>query len=371
MKKRRVVWSLIGAGAIVVAAVAVFLILGTQRAEPIKIGAIISLTGVAGHLVDVRDGMQLAVDEVNTWGGVNGRKIELIVEDSKSSKEEGKKAFERIEARDHPLLYVSVTSSGSMAVAPLAEKNKVVLVGLVAATDELTRQKEWVFKYYNGPKDEVLPILNILRHLRIKKLGILYQDDAYGTPVSDLLRKKLEKLGIVVVAEPFAVKNPDLQPKILKLRETDAIYIVGFVKNEGKAIRLLRKEEYPGFILGATGVTNLVGKMPEVEGIYTVSTVIYNPDFVFAREVKEQYEIRYGRPFTQQAANGYDLVKLVAALLDDREVSREGMRRLLEGGFIHPGIFGELDIKPGNHEIDFPLHPVRIEKGKIKFLNLW
>jgi len=43
----------------------------------------------------------------------------------------------------------------------------------------------------------------------------------------------------------------------------------------------------------------------------------------------------------------------------------------LEGGFIHPGIFGELDIKPGNHEIDFPLHPARIEKGKIKFLNLF
>ena len=371
MKKRRVVWSIIGAGIIVAAAVAVFLIFEMQREKPIKIGTIISLTGPAAHLVDIRDGMQLAVDEVNTWGGVNGRKIELIVEDSKSSKEEGKKAFERIEARDHPLLYVAVTSSGSMAVAPLAEKKEVVLVGLVTTTPELTRHKEWVFKYWNGVKDEVRPILDILKHLRVKKLGILYQNDAYGGPVCDLLRKKSEKSGMTVVAEPFAVKNPDLQPKISKLKDTDAIYVVGFVKNEGKAIRLLKKEKYPGFILGATGVTNLIGKIPEVDGVYVASPLIYNPDFIFAREVKDKYEIRYGRPFTHQAANGYDFVKLIAALLEDREMSRESIREVLEGGFIHPGIFGELDIKPGSHEIDFPLHPARIEKGEIKFLNLY
>ena len=365
------IWSLIGAGAFVAAAVAVFLILGTQREKPIKIGAIISLSGPAGHLVAVRDGMQLAVDEVNVWGGVNGRKIELIVEDSKSSKEEGKKAFERIEARDHPLLYVSVTSSGSMAVAPLAEKNKAVLVGLTALTHHLTKQKAWVFRYYTSRETEVKPILDILRHLKVKKLGVLYQDDEFGVSVYELLKESFVKSGGSVVAVPFAVRNPDFKSRISKLKDTEAIYVAGFVKNEGKAIRQLKKERYPGFILGHSGVTNLVGKIPETEGVYVASPLMYNPDFVFAREVKDKYETRYGRPFTHQAANGYDFIKLVAALMEDGEVSRESIRRHLEGGFIHPGIFGELDIKPGNHDISIPLHPARIEKGKIKFLNLY
>jgi len=370
MKKRTKIWSLIGVGAIVAAAVAVFFILGTQGEGPIKIGAIISVTGPASHLVDVRDGMKLAVDEVNTWGGVNGRKIELVVEDSKSSPEEGKRAFERIEARDHPLLYVSVTSSVSLALAPLAEKNKVALVGLVTTTPHLTKQKNWVFRYYIGTKDEVRPILGILRHLKVKKLGILYQDDAYGVPVSDLLRKESEKVGINVVTEPFAVKNPDFKAKISMLKGTEAIYVVGFVKNEAIAIHMLKKEKYPGFILGASGVTGLAGKLPEIDGIYLPAPLIYNPNFVFARKAGEIYTARYGKPFNQQAANGYDFVKLVAALVEDREVSREGIRQLLDGGFIHPGIFGELDIKPGNHEIDLPLHPARIQEGKIRFLNL-
>ena len=369
MKKRTIVWGLIGAGAIVAAAVAVFFILGMQREEPIKIGAIISLTGPAAHLVDVRDGMELAVDEVNAWGGINNRKIELIVEDSRSSPEEAKAAFDRIEARDHPLLYVSVTSAVLSALSPLSEKNSVVLMGLVATTI-LPEKKEWVFKYYNSMADEVWPVLDILRHFKVRTLGILFQDDAYGAPVADLLRKELVKAGIEVVDVPFAIKNPDFKPAMSQLKGLAAIYVVGFVNNEAAAIRLLRAEKYPGLIVGASGATNLAGKISEVDGVYVAAPVIYNPDFAFAREVRGRYEAQYGKPFTHQAANGYDFVKLVAALLEDREVSREGIRGLLAGGFIHPGIFGELDIKPGTHEIDFPLHPARIDGGKLKFLHL-
>jgi len=216
----------------------------------------------------------------------------------------------------------------------------------------------------------VWPVLDILRHLKVRTLGILFQDDAYGAPVADLLRKASVKAGIKVMDVPFATKKPDFKPAVSKVKGSGAVYVVGFVNNEAAAIRLLRTEKYPGHILSASGVTSLAGKIPEVNGVYTASPIIYNPDFVFAREVKESYETRYGRPFTHQAANGYDFVKLVAALLEDREVSREGIRGLLAGGFIHPGIFGELDIKPGTHEIDFPLHPVRIDGGKLKFLHL-
>ena len=131
--KRTGVWSLIGAGVVVIA-VGVFFALKIHEEDPIKIGAIISLTGPASHLVDVRDSMELAVEEVNAWGGINGRKLDLIVEDSRSSPEAAKKAFDRIEALDHPLLYVSVTSVVSSALSPLAKKNRVVLVGLVATT---------------------------------------------------------------------------------------------------------------------------------------------------------------------------------------------------------------------------------------------
>ena len=95
---------------LVTAVICLFTTTCSFKKETIKIGAIISLTGASSHLVEVRDGMMPAVDEINEWGGVNGKKLELIVEDSKSDPEEAKKAFEKIESTYHPLLYVSTNS---------------------------------------------------------------------------------------------------------------------------------------------------------------------------------------------------------------------------------------------------------------------
>jgi branched-chain amino acid transport system substrate-binding protein len=90
---------------VVIAALAGTFLLRAKEEGPIKIGAIISLSGSASHLTDVRDAMLLAVKEINFWGGVNGRKIELIVGDSEINPEEGQKAFSRIETEHHPVLY--------------------------------------------------------------------------------------------------------------------------------------------------------------------------------------------------------------------------------------------------------------------------
>jgi len=77
--------------------------------EKIQLGAIIAMSGPASHLVDVRDGMQMAVSEVNAWGGINGREMELIVRDSKSDPAEGIRAFENIEKENRLWVYQGFT----------------------------------------------------------------------------------------------------------------------------------------------------------------------------------------------------------------------------------------------------------------------
>lgn len=354
---------------VVVAALAVFLTLRLQKEKAIKIGAVLSLSGPASHLVCIRDSMLLAVDEINAWGGVNGRKIELIIEDSKTSPEEGKKAFSRIEADHHPLLYVSTNSSVSMALAPLAEENEVVLIGLVVTTPKLAKQNEWVFRYYSSAEGEVPPILSILRKLRLKKLGILYLNDAYGTSVYKLLKKEFERNGGTVRSEAFEPKESDLKEQIANLKDMRAIYTVGFPSNLKTAYKQLKEENFSEIILGCSSTIILDITAPEVNGMYVAAPIIYNPNYLFAKGAKEKYEARYNKRFNHQAANGYDLMKLMAGLLEDEQVSRESVKGLLEGGFIHPGVFGNIDVKPGEHNFAFPLHPARIVDGKIKFLR--
>ena len=245
----------IALAALVFIFLALYVWLQLQKKDPIKIGAIISLTGSAFHHVDVRDAMLLATEEVNAWGGVNGRKIELIIEDSKTDPEEAKKAFARIEKAHHPLLYVSTLSSVSMALAPLAKKNKVVLVGLVATTPELIKQNEWTYRYWLTAEDEVPVIIKILEELKVKTLGILYLNDDFGTGFFGLLKKGFEKNGGVVKSESFDSRDTDFKEKIAKLKDMEAIFAVGFSVPLKAVFKQLREENFKGFIISQSAAT--------------------------------------------------------------------------------------------------------------------
>jgi ABC-type branched-subunit amino acid transport system substrate-binding protein len=84
--------------AVAVAALALFFMLRVGEKETVTIGAILAISGAGGYVgEEIRDGMLLAVDEINSWGGINGRKIELIVEDSKTTPQIGKEMFNKIE----------------------------------------------------------------------------------------------------------------------------------------------------------------------------------------------------------------------------------------------------------------------------------
>lgn len=338
------------------------------KKETIKIGAIISLTGATSHLVDVRDGMTLAVDEVNKWGGVNGRELELTVEDSKSDPETAVKEFKKMESRLHPLLYVSVTSNVSMALAPLAEEDEVPLIGLVVTTPRLTQDNDWTFRYYSSAEDELKTTLFIIKTLKVKKLGILYQNDELGQTYKPL-EDRFEKEGGIVESRNFDVDNPEFENKIPSLMDTDAIVIVAFVKPGKAAIEEIKKSGYSGFIIGQAGLAALAETDPMVDGMYIASSVLYKPNFYFAQELKRKYESQYNKRLTHQAAIGYDIVKLLAGLLEGHEISRESARDLLAGGFTYPGVFGDITVKPGGHDIEYPLYPAKVVGGTIEYMR--
>lgn len=346
-----------------------YLLLSGKNKTDIKIGLIIPLSGPASQHKVVADAIFLAAEEINLAGGINGRKLKLILKDSRSDKSAGKKVFNEIERQHKPLLYISTTSTVSLALAPLAEANQVVLVGLVVASPALTRQKKWVFKYFVSAEHEAKPIMHILKQLNVNRLGILYQDDAFGISQHTLIQDAFEKAGGHVVSRAFDPKAADFETGLAPLKAAQAIYIAGFVNTVGKAINKLRADKYHGILLSHSGCTSLPRSMPGINNIYVAAPIIYNPNYVFAQEAKKRYEARYGHLFTHQAANGYDVIKILAGLLAGRKLTRETVRGMLEDGFSYPGILGYIEKQKGDHDIHFPLYPARIVNGEITYLQ--
>jgi branched-chain amino acid transport system substrate-binding protein len=108
-------------------------------ADTIRFGAIFQATGNnAAPGQYVRDGILLAVQEINKRGGLNGSKLEIAFADSGSDPQTASDAFNRLENSLHPLMYLSYSSNVGMALAPLAEENHVVVLGLRPGEHDLT-----------------------------------------------------------------------------------------------------------------------------------------------------------------------------------------------------------------------------------------
>jgi len=340
----------------------------TLGREPIKIGVTLAETGPASGLdIEIRDGMQMAVDEINSHGGINGRNIELIFVDNESNPEKAKKDFLEIEETHAPLMYVSSTSTVSTAVSPLAEEREVVLM-VSATAREITVDKQWTYRYFAMADVEAVPILQILDDLDIKNLGILYLNDEYGRDVSNEIATRFENSEGIVTKEAFEPNAIDFKENIAKLQNEDAIYVVAFPDYVKIIFKQLREANYSGEILAPSdAVTFNVITMPEADGAYLAAPIIYDTKFLFASTVSENFESRYNKQFDHFAANGYDIVRLLGGLLENEELSRDNVKRILDEGFSYSGVFGSVDALPGVHDISFPLFPSQVVDGKLEF----
>jgi len=351
-------------------AVIAALVLTQRRQEPLFVGAIIPLSGSAQvYGEDVRDGMILAVEEINAAGGVNGRRLELLVRDSGSDARRAEAHFRELEEEYHPVCYVSVLSSVSMVLAPLAEEHAVVLMALAASAPGITQEREWVFRYWPVAEAETTVLLSIVEELRIDTLGVLHLDDEWGRSMFGQIRESFVRAGGSVVGQSFHMGTSDFEGQLQCLLDPQAVVLVGFEGHLRDGLRQLRQAGFEGSILGANPIFSAsIRDMPEAEGTYGTIPIIYNPGFLLASTAREAYETRFNRRFTHYSANGYDALKVLTGLLKDREAGRNELRRSLEQGFIYSGIFGTINVAPGEHDLDLPMHAARIVDGDIHYL---
>jgi len=153
------------------------------------------------------------------------------------------------------------------------------------------------------------------------------------------------------------------------LKKSEAVYIAGFVKPMVQSITALRRNDFNGFILTHSGGTSLPRTMPGVDNIYLPSTIIYDSDYLPAQKARKSYEAKYKDSLAFQAANGYDFIKILNSVMDQKDISRDSVREALEGSFSYTSIFGQIYKKEGKHNINIPLYPAKIVKGKIEYLD--
>lgn len=207
-----------------------------KEAGVIKIGAIMPLTGDAATIgLNTRQAMELAMQEVNDAGGINGNNLEIIFEDGKCGAKDSTNAANKLINIDGvPVIIGGLCSSETLAAAPIAESSKVVLFSPCSTSPAVTTAGDYVFR--DSPSDSFQGIYTadvMYNALKKKSVAILYCLSDWCAGIKEVFKIKFTELnGTIVAEEGYEQTTKDLRTQLTKIKQAkpDALYFVGYTE---------------------------------------------------------------------------------------------------------------------------------------------
>lgn len=215
-----------------------------------EVGLIVFKTGGAATYGEKSlNGINLALDKIKD------NSLHLIIEDDQTKPEKAVSAYNKITST-HPNIQIiigALTSSSLLAIAPLAEKDKVILFSPCSSSPEITNAGDYIFR--NWPSDEVEGKLmaSFAKNKGINKVVILAMNNAYGIGLKDVFTSKFSSLGGKIIhTESFNENTTDFKSLVNKLKNVDydAIYAPSHAKEAGLLIKTLRENGVNKLVMG-------------------------------------------------------------------------------------------------------------------------
>jgi branched-chain amino acid transport system substrate-binding protein len=212
--------------------VSVVILAGQKPAEtgPIKIGFIGALSGDGAPFGDTEKGAtEMAVDKINSEGGVSGRQLQVIYEDGKCNGKDATLAIQKLINIDKVRVVMGgLCSSETLAIAPIAEQNKALLFSAFSSNPAITNSGDYIFR--NAPSDSDVAKLDakVVADEGFKKLAIISENADYSQGVRSVMKSSLASSSVsVVLDENFEVGTVDFRDLVVKVKQTgaDLIYI--------------------------------------------------------------------------------------------------------------------------------------------------
>ena len=308
--------------------------------EPFRIGVMESLTGPGETYGQVaNNAKQLAVAEINEGGGINGRMLELVVEDSKCSAQDAITAFKKLTDVDGVKIILGTSCSGAMlGAAPLAEAEGVVMFSGLATNPDIAEAGDFIFRTAMNDAQLGIDTGNVLWSDGVRKLATINESTDYAEGVRRASVAQFEKRGgEVVAAEQYASDTTDFRSQLTKLlnENPDAIHVAAQGEfSGGTIVKQLRELGYDGPIYSE--VVPIGSEALDIAGDAATGlkaiTADLDPANNKAQEVLGSYRDRYGQvTLPWYLGSAYDDVYITAECLKrtDDDQDAEGFRDCL------------------------------------------
>ena len=323
--------------------------------DEILLGSIQDLSGpIAGFGKQARLGMLLAVDEINEQGGINGRKVKILVEDSAYDPKKAVLAAQKLVNQDKIFMMVGhIGTAQNMAAMPVQfEKNVVNFFPITAAREMYEPFHKLKYSYAAPYYDQMrLAVPKLVKEKGAKKVCTMYQDDDFGLEVLKGGEDGLKTIGMEF-AEKTSYKRgaTDFSSQVSKMQASGCDFIVlgTIIRETIGAVATARKLGYnPTFIGSSAAYTDLIHKLggPAMNGVYATMTV-QNPytdeQSPAIRFWANKYKTKFNEDPTVFSVYGYSIINTFATVATKagKNLSTDSFIKVMDSLSIPSDIFG-------------------------------
>ncbi|MFI5298078.1 MAG: ABC transporter substrate-binding protein [Polyangiales bacterium] len=345
----------------------------------IVLGAILGLSGEDSSLgIETKEGLEIALAELNDAGGVKGRKLQVLYEDTRLQGPIASEKIQKLIDRDRALLVIGDAGSGpTLAARSYAEKSKVPLVSGSATNVDVTKGARYVFRVCFTDDYQGAAAAKLAREvLKADRVAMIWPTgNRYSEGLQKIFAEEFEKRGGKIVERQtyqqgetnivaFLTKVKEANPQLIfaPVYPSDLTRIGPTKKSIGLDAPMLGTDGWDGPATLAKGV------IETLEG--SLFTDLYAADSPnpLSKAFVDKYKAKYaGKMPSSLAASGYDVLKLVAdAIGRAKAIDSESVRDALEQTKAFSGVTGTFDIDEG-HNAKKPVVVMKVANGAFKY----
>jgi len=311
----------------VVACLMIGLSIGWADNSPIKVGVVLPLTGEQAKFGEIeKNSLLMGLDEINKAGGVNGRMIELLIEDDTGKPDVGRSAVEKLISQDKVVaLTGGYSSSVTYAVCAVAQQRKIPFLVCTGSADKITEQGwDYVFRIA-PPVSEYPKALNsfLAEIVKPQSVAILHENSLFGQSGAKEFAEQCENSGIkVLMKDGYEAGAVDFKPLLIKVKaaKPDLVYMISYVMDAALLMRQSKELNFNPklFVGGGAGFTlpefaNNAGDAAEL--VFSADLWSAQLPYPGAKEYSENFQKRFGSATEYHGAEAYASIYVIADAL--------------------------------------------------------
>jgi branched-chain amino acid transport system substrate-binding protein len=299
----------------------------SMAADSVKVGIVLPLTGPQAKFGEVEKlSFDLALEEINAAGGINGKKLELLIEDDTGRPDVGRSVVEKLITKDKVVMIGGgYSSSVTYAVAGVCQQNAMPFLVNTGSADKITTSGwDWIYRL-NPPVSHYADAVEslLVEKIKPKTVAILHENSLFGSKGASSLATTCKKLGIkVVLQQGYEHGGIDYKPVLTQIKRLnpDIVYMVSYIMDASLLMKQSREMKLTPkmFIGGAAGFT-----LPEfVENAgkasdKVISATLWHQVLPWpgAMDYYNKFVKKYNRPTEYHGAEAYAAAYVIADVL--------------------------------------------------------